>query len=400
MHRSNSSSVLVAGLKKNDPTDPATPEEEKGEKLPRIKTPAKLNPTKIIGAISELAEMKPVRSASRLLIEAKYSAKPKPKQLSSTTSANSLLPSSHMRRLSEGTRGETINVVTRCGYKTRTGSQMGSPKRNNQDAFMIAPQLGEVKGQYAFGVFDGHGSYGHFVSGHINDKLPQILAAQLKIASNDKTIELCLERSFEQMQAELVSSSIDCTLSGSTACVVLIRGSAIFTANVGDSRAVIGKKHKDTWKNRPLSRDHKPDWPDETKRITQAGGRVRPYYDNMGNPVGPHRVWLAHKDIPGLAMSRSFGDLIGSQVGISSIPEIRRYSLTSEDKFIIIGSDGLWEFMSNQEAVDIVGADYLSASAESSCDKLVREAVRRWNRQEDVVDDITVVIVYLNVPSR
>jgi serine/threonine protein phosphatase PrpC len=54
-------------------------------------------------------------------------------------------------------------------------------------------------------------------------------------------------------------------------------------------------------------------------------------------------------------MSRSFGDLIGATVGVISEPELSVRHLHPNDKFLIIGSDGLWEFMSNQEVVDIVG---------------------------------------------
>lgn len=303
----------------------------------------------------------------------------------------------HIRRISEPS--DIPNLLTRCAYKTLTGTKMRSPKKHNQDSFIIVPNLGGVKNQYAFGVFDGHGTYGHLISGKIAERLPQFIAENLLPSAPDRVIETQLQRGFELMQDDLVSSSIDCSLSGSTACLVLIRGTTVFTANLGDSRAVIGRKVHDTWRNRPLTRDHKPDWPDECLRITQAGGRVIPYTNYYGRPAGPHRVWLPHKDIPGLAMSRAFGDLIGSEVGITAIPELKSFSLTPDDKFIVIASDGLWEFMSSQEVVDIVSADFTGISAEATCEKLVQESVRRWNRQEDAVDDITVVVVYLNIPS-
>lgn len=402
MHRSQSTATVAAGLLRKEPTDHASSDEGPLVRLPRLQTPGQLSPTKLTNLIAEAVERRPAQSSKRLYIEAKYSVKARPKNrfVGSTTSATTLIPMSHTRRLSEGTRSELANAVTRCGYKTRTGSQMSGPKRNNQDSFMIVPNLSDVNGQYAFGVFDGHGTYGHLVSNLVTERLPHLLAGQLRTASSSKSIEQGLERSFLQVQQDLIVSPIDCSLSGSTACLVLIRGDIVYTANIGDSRAVIGQKDKGSWKNRPLTRDHKPDWPDESKRIIQAGGRVKPYYDQHGNALGPHRVWLPDKDMPGLAMSRSFGDLVAAKVGISAVPELRRYNLTPDDKFIVIASDGLWEFMSNQEVVDLVAVDYLSASAESSCDKLVREAVRRWNQNESVVDDITVVIVYLSVPSR
>lgn len=59
------------------------------------------------------------------------------------------------------------------------------------------------------------------------------------------------------------------------------------------------------------------------------------------------RVWLKHEDIPGLAMSRSFGDSMACRVGVNAIPEIHTYELNPEDKIIILASDGVWEFLDN-----------------------------------------------------
>jgi hypothetical protein len=54
-----------------------------------------------------------------------------------------------------------------------------------------------------------------------------------------------------------------------------------------------------------------------------------------------------HEDIPGLAMSRSFGDQAAAEVGVNAIPEITEMNLIEADKFLILASDGVWEFISN-----------------------------------------------------
>lgn len=65
--------------------------------------------------------------------------------------------------------------------------------------------------------------------------------------------------------------------------------------------------------------------------------------------LGPARVWLPTEDIPGLAMSRSLGDTVAHTVGVSSVPEMHVVELTPADRLLVVASDGLWEFMSNQE---------------------------------------------------
>ena len=62
--------------------------------------------------------------------------------------------------------------------------------------------------------------------------------------------------------------------------------------------------------------------------------------------------------MPGLAMTRSFGDKIGCQAGVIAEPEIFEMELSSEDKFMVIASDGVFDYMSNQEACKIVAPFY------------------------------------------
>jgi serine/threonine protein phosphatase PrpC len=106
-------------------------------------------------------------------------------------------------------------------------------------------------------------------------------------------------------------SRINLRFSGSTCVSVLIVGTKVFCANVGDSRAVLVRAIQGPQEQIlaiPLNRDHKADEPDEEARILRSGGRVQPYRDVNGNQLGPLRVWHLREDIPGLAMTRSFGD--------------------------------------------------------------------------------------------
>ena len=127
---------------------------------------------------------------------------------------------------------------------------------------------------------------------------------------------------------------------------------------------------------RALTRDHKPDDPQESQVIIAAGGRIDSYRDSQGHKVGPERVWLKHEDIPGLAMSRSFGDQVAARVGVNAVPEVSEYHMSSSDKVIILASDGVWEFLENQQVADIVYPYFLQRNAEGAAENLVRAAFK------------------------
>ena len=59
-------------------------------------------------------------------------------------------------------------------------------------------------------------------------------------------------------------------------------------------------------------------------------------------------MWLKYEDIPGLAMSRSFGDSVACKAGVHAVPEIKMFEIQPNDKVIVIASDGIWEFLTNQ----------------------------------------------------
>lgn len=99
-----------------------------------------------------------------------------------------------------------------------------------------------------------------------------------------------------------------------------------------------------------------------------------------GDYVGPSRVWLGHESGPGLAMSRSFGDSVGAKAGVISTAEIMEFDIKSNDKFLILGTDGLWEFIDNQLCVDITSEYWKVGNIEGCCERLVKEAVDAWNK--------------------
>ena len=312
-----------------------------------------------------------------------------------------LPPKPHTRTVSKPDPSLLLceNVVSSCAYKTRTGEAGGKPKKQNQDALIIAPILGA--GQYLFAVCDGHGTFGHEVSAYIKDQLPkQMISAYLSqsTATSDR-LGLALQEAVFRVAGSLGRTGIDTMFSGSTCVTVAIQGRTLLCANVGDSRAILVSSDGNSWKVTELSSDHKPDDPLELTRILAQGGRVSPYRSATGEPIGPARVWMKSEDIPGLAMSRSIGDLVASRIGVSSEPEITERILTPEDKMVIIASDGLWEFIQSDEVGYLASAYWSNRDLEGCCDRLVQEALSRWRKEDEGIDDITVLTVFLEVPE-
>lgn len=222
----------------------------------------------------------------------------------------------------------------------------------------------------------------------------------------------CAERALTESDC-----GIDHVFSGTTAVVSWLFGRELYTAWTGDSRGVIGRimspsnsSHSNSstsvfgdggnnamngrvkFRAIDLSHDQKPSRTDEKRRVRAAGGRIARWQRNMG----PLRVWLPRDWTPGLAMTRSIGDTVLSEYGVCPVPEVSYTMVGPNDSFIVLASDGVWEFMTSQEVVDLVGrARRDGHSAEEASELLVNEAVRRWRRNEVVVDDTTAVVMYM-----
>jgi len=142
---------------------------------------------------------------------------------------------------------------------------------------------------------------------------------------------------------------------------VLIIEDLILGINLGDSRAVIGNVESSdkTVKNisaLEITIDHKPYRESEKERIIRAGGKIeKSAYEDR--EVGPLRVWKADEEIPGIAITRSLGDLVAHTIGVSHDPEITYKFKDDTDKFIVLGSDGVWDVMSSAEAVGFILAN-------------------------------------------
>ena len=116
---------------------------------------------------------------------------------------------------------------------------------------------------------------------------------------------------------------------------------------------------------------------------------------------GPMRVWLKSKPVPGLAMTRSIGDMTATSVGVTAEPEIKQVSkLTKNDKIFVIGSDGLWDRFENEEVTNLIATHYYPRrDSEGAANHLLRESVERWTNEQGMVDDITIIVAFLDCGS-
>ncbi|CAH8381216.1 unnamed protein product [Eruca vesicaria subsp. sativa] len=309
-------------------------------------------------------------------------------------------------------------------------TQQGS-KGTNQDAMLVWENFCSRRDTVLCGVFDGHGPFGHMVAKRVRDMLPFTLSNQLKKTSGmDSTSvlepttcideeQLCefkpsekdnklplpemylplkraLLKTCKQMDKELkMHPTINCFCSGTTSVTVIKQGKDLVVGNIGDSRAVLATRDDDNALIAvQLTIDLKPDLPSESARIQKCKGRVFALQDEPEVA----RVWLPNSDSPGLAMARAFGDFCLKDYGLISVPDINYHRLTERDQFIILATDGVWDVLSNKEAVDIVAS---APSRNTAARALVCTAVRAWRLKYPTSknDDCAVVCLFLEDSS-
>lgn len=264
-------------------------------------------------------------------------------------------------------------IVSRKGYVPY------SKKKVNQDRPVLKYAVGNNPEVSMFGVMDGHGEFGHEVSSFVQMHLPEYLGKNVQhvVSDPDSGIKKAVAEMVSQLHNE---SGINISFSGTT-CVFAVKvGEILYIANIGDSRCVLAQQKDDRINAVDLSYDHKPEAPAEKERIIKAGGRVEPLPGPPGEDCGPMRVWLGDVDVPGLAMSRSIGDEISQTVGVISVPEITTHKIAKEDLYCIFASDGVWEFMTSQEVVDLCTKLLKTKSLDEVAKELVEESTQRWKQ--------------------
>jgi protein phosphatase 1L len=256
--------------------------------------------------------------------------------------------------------GFSENLKFGYGYSSLRGK-----RASMEDFHDIKLSIVEDQVVGLFGVFDGHG--GSRAAEYVKKNLFENLLKHHKFVSDTK---VAIAESYQQTDQDyLRTESSQNRDAGSTASTAVLVGDRLLVANVGDSRAVICRGGEAF----ALSSDHKPNRADERQRIEDAGGVV---------------MWVGTWRVGGvLAVSRAFGDRLLKRYVVAE-PEIQEDVIQKGVDFLILASDGLWDVVTNQEAVSMVKS---IEDAEEAANKLTVEAYRRGS-----ADNITCVIVRFN----
>ena len=306
--------------------------------------------------------------------------------------------------------------------------------KGNQDKYFFYEDFLLIKNFYLFGICDGHGKLGEEISTavsylfpsfinyiliednlnkrkqDINDMIINLFKLEESpkdikemfilryifdkfkidynyfpfISGNIKSLFHLLYESCYYIQKELVQRyHYDIEYSGTTLCSAFLLGKILYISNIGDSRIILGNYNPNLnkWTCKQLSLDHIPTSPNENKRILSNNGKVKKLRNEMGEEIGPYRVFEKDKDsmLPGLSMSRSIGDSMAKKLGVIFEPELLKYELNINDKIIIVGSDGFWIYINNEEAINLAGKYYEDGiKTEEASAKLVEIAKEKW----------------------
>ena len=276
----------------------------------------------------------------------------------------------------------------------------------NQDTYLFIQEINGVKNFDIFGVLDGHGPEGHFVS-QLVSRYIQLEFQKLKIIEKIKDVKIIYQKLssnnfsiikdlFINADNFLRDQEIESRNSGTTCVLVIHIGNHIICANAGDSRAIlIYDKNKDhNYKVFPLSVDNKPEIKEEKERIKKMGGKVEKIKNQYGKEIGPFRVWNKAKDFPGLAMSRSIGDFNGKNIGIIPDPQIIETDFKLNINYIVVCSDGVWEFLKNDDIMNFGNKYYEDNNPRGFCKEIVEYSTKCWRKEDAVIDDITILTVF------
>ena len=322
-----------------------------------------------------------------------------------------------------------IGALKSYGYNTFNGLF----KDTNEDKIIVVNQIKKPASSKMktwpkisyFGIFDGHGGEG--CSDFLKDNFLNYLVENKNFPFD---IKLSLTETFEKIEESFFKQKCSDTLeksdrSGSCALVTIIFDNKIYIANIGDSRAIMSVNGGE--KVKALTNDHKPNNPKEYERAIKNGSKV--YVDDNDEP---HRdisklIFIKDKsefekykkkenrkeeiifrEYPSdLAVMRTIGDIKAKKKEYGGIPgsilnkpDIFIYDISSNNDFIVMGSDGIFDDLSNQEVSNATWHIFKNESKEKNYDihELSQDAcdlIIKYALEKQTSDNVSCIIIGL-----
>ena len=285
-------------------------------------------------------------------------------------------------------------------------SSMGNIRDYNEDTITATKIILEGqndKNTFFFAIYDGHGGNG--CSLYLKEKLHHYIKNfskdSIKEAINTVEQKFLKEEALDE-KGELKDPS------GSCGIMALIHQNKLIIANVGDSRLILYKKSSLFFS----TEDHKPGSPSEKSRIEAAGGTIYqtpsliPLHQNGKEIETPWRV------LPGrLSVSRTFGDieaknenLGGMKNVVVALPDITEIELDNDFNFIVLGCDGIFDVLSNEEILECVKIvikekeikDLNNVNISELCG-YIADMIIKSSLAKDSYDNVSCIVVAINM---
>ena len=313
------------------------------------------------------------------------------------------------------------NLVISYEIYSLPGTEKGNQKIN-QDTYLVFPNVNNTHNAKIFGIFDGHGKYGDKLSQEIRDYFIEFFSDKNKYEkeifkdyeqrlSKDENLEKIykymtknnyreINQYFKEINSKLHEKYLKnniCFNSGTTSNILMILNdknpqtlNKLISINLGDSKCILINKENKIFQ---LNERHTPDNIKEKERIENNGGEISrvDWAD-----YGPLRIFYKNKPYPGLSMTRAFGNFNAENLGFNTIPDIVEYDIyEKKPKIIILATDGIWQFLSNEQVKNFILPYYEEDNINGGIQKLVGSARKMWETKNPrFIDDITIILIF------
>ena len=327
--------------------------------------------------------------------------------------------------------------ITNVGHLTLQGHiilvkniQFAKKKFNQDCTFsyysLTSAKLGELS---LFGIFDGNGPHGKAVAQGFKNYIINYFKTgnEMRVTLKKDNFYSIMYNSFVNAQNYLINNSnklnINLKYSGSTGIVLLFphnNSNKIYCANVGRNKCMFYTNYGTI----KLSYELFPHRASERFRISHFltqkkikdkekeeqninlnlnNNNMNSFDDPFPNNEEENKVIYNRekdnflKEFCELDISRCIGNLAAEDLGVIPGPEIIESDLRlNKGKYIVMGTESLWRYLSEDEVGEIVGKHFSSTNSDMACKELIDLAKERWKNDIGGYDDISVIVIFID----